>query len=343
MKINHQGMRKLAIGLIAAGAATGVVAQETTQVQLYGLVGAYVGRSERSGGPAAVTQLAHGGLTTSYWGVRGTEDLGSGYKTIFALESFFQTDTGGMGRNATDPLFSRNAFVGVEGGFGKLTFGRQTNPTYANMGTLSPFGTSVVFSPLVLQSFVATYNGALVGDTVWNNTIQYVTPRMNGLSGTVIYGLGEVAGSTGTANLGLHANYMNGAFGAAFSAQRFRTPVTAPMRQQNGYLLGASYDFKVLKLFASVEKSDSTGLTNDTRTHDIGVRVPAGQTGAVLAEWARTRRTRDNAPRNTRDTASLGYDYFLSKRTDIYAVYSYDKQTGFSSAGTVGLGIRHTF
>ena len=65
---------------------------------------------------------------------------------------------------------------------------------------------------------LAIYNGALIGDTVWNNAIQYVTPRTGGFAGNVIYGLGEVAGSSETANLGLHANYLKGNFSAAFSA-----------------------------------------------------------------------------------------------------------------------------
>jgi predicted porin len=41
--------------------------------------------------------------------------------------------------------------------------------------------------------------------------------------------------------------------------------------------------------------------------------------------------------------ASLGYDHFLSKRTDVYAAYSYDKLSRFDSANTFALGIRHTF
>ena len=325
------------------GASFGALAQNTTQVQIYGLVGAYGAKIERSGGPEAVTQLGHGGLTTSYLGVRGTESLGGGYKAIFALESFFQTDTGAQGRNATDPLFSRNAYVGFEGGFGKLTVGRQTNPTYINMNLLSPFGNSVVFSPLVLHSFVASYNGALIGDTVWNNAVQYTTPRVNGLAGNVIYGLGETVGSTGTANLGLHANYTKGAFTAAFSAQRFRVPVTAPLTQQNGYLLGAAYDFKAVKVYGSFVRSMADGTVNDTKTWDAGLKVPVTASGALLAEYAHTERTRATVPENVRKTASLGYDHVLSKRTDVYAIYMRDKQTGFEGGNSVALGIRHLF
>ncbi|MES2759294.1 MAG: porin [Pseudomonadota bacterium] len=330
-------------GLMTAAASCGAFAQATTQVQLYGLVGAYAGKMERSGGPAAVTVLGHGGLTTSFWGIRGSEDLGAGTKVIFALESFFQTDTGAQGRSAADPLFSRNAYVGVEGGFGKLTVGRQTNPTYVNMGMLSPFGSSVVFSPLVLQAFVGTYNGALIGDTVWNNAVQYATPRSGGFAGNVIYGLGEVAGSSGTANAGLHANYIKGNFSAAFSAQRVRVPVTAPLTQQEGYLLGAAYDFKAVKVYGSVVTSEASGVVNDTRGWDVGLKVPVTPQGALLAEFGQTRRTRAAVPENLRKTAAIGYDHFLSKRTDIYAVYVRDQQSGFDEADSVALGIRHTF
>lgn len=329
-------------GLVIACASFGALAQ-TTQIQLYGLVGVYAGRMERSGGPQALTQLGHGGLTTSYWGMRGTENLGGGYKAIFALEGFFQPDTGAQGRNATDPLFSRNAYVGFEGGFGKLTVGRQTNPTYINIATLSPFGNSVVFSPLSLHSFVAAYNGALIGDTVWNNAIQYTTPRVNGVLGNVIYGLGETTGSTGTANLGLHANYVKGAFSAAISAQRVRAPVTAPLTQQKGYVLGAAYDFKAVKVYGSFAGSGADGVVNDTRTRDLGLKVPVSASGAVLAELAHTKRTRAVVPENVRKTAALGYNHVLSKRTDVYAIYLRDKQTGFAAGNSLALGLRHTF
>jgi len=341
--MRHSRFVRYSLGLVMAGASFGALAQAGTQVQLYGLVGAYLGKMERSGGPEAVTQLGHGGLTTSYWGVRGAEELGGGTKAIFALESFFQTDTGAQGRNATDPLFSRNAYVGVEGGFGKLVVGRQTNPTYINMAVVSPFGNSVVFSPLVLHNFVAGYNGALIGDTVWNNAIQYVTPRINGLAANVIYGLGETAGSSGTANLGLHANYINGPFSAVVSAQRFRIPVTAPLTQQKGYLLGAAYDFKAVKVYGSFSGSEAGGTVNDTRTWDLGIKLPVTARGAVLAEFAHTKRTRAALADNLRKTASLGYDHFLSKRTDLYAVYLRDKQTGFDAGDSLALGIRHTF
>jgi predicted porin len=246
-----------------------------------------------------------------------------------------------VGRSAADPFFSRNSYVGLQGSFGRVTAGRQTNPTYLNLGSLSAFGGSTVFSPVVLQSFIAPYGGAITGDTVWNNAIEYATPRWSGFSFTGIYSLGEVPDKASVANLGLHANYANGPFTAAFSAQRVRTPVVAPMTQQTAYLGGATYDFKVAKMYGSLGHTTAQGTHNETRTGSLGVRVPAGPRGALLAEWARTKR--EAATDTVRNTGSIGYDHFLSKRTDLYLVYSRDRLTGFESAGSFAVGVRHTF
>ena len=44
-----------------------------------------------------------------------------------------------------------------------------------------------------------------------------------------------------------------------------------------------------------------------------------------------------------RKTASLGYDYFLSKRTDLYAVYMQDRLSGLANGNNYAAGIRHRF
>ena len=46
---------------------------------------------------------------------------------------------------------------------------------------------------------------------------------------------------------------------------------------------------------------------------------------------------------NTRDTVTVGYDYTLSKRTDVYAMLMNDKITKFESGNSFGLGVRHKF
>jgi predicted porin len=332
----------MAFGLALSAGAAAAQNIGSTNVQFTGLVGVYVDRLQRSDMKVPITQIGHGGLTTSYWGFRGREDLGRGYSAIFVLESFFQPDTGGMGRNATDPLFSRNAYVGFASSKGTLTFGRQTNPTYAAMGLLSPFGSSVVFSPLVLQTFVGPYGGAIIGDTVWNNAIQYQSPVLGGVTATVIHALGEQPGNSSINNTGLHLRYVGGPFSAAFSAQRNRTAAIAPSTGQTAYLAGIAYDFRFLKVFASAAKTDAEITNIVARTYDAGLSIPVAS-GAVWLEFAKTRRSNPAVAETTRKTASLAYDYPLSKRTDVYAVYSRDALTNNPAGNTYGVGLRHTF
>jgi predicted porin len=147
-------------------------------------------------------------MTTSFWGMRGKEDIGGGNAVFFALESFFRPNTGQMGRNTTDGLFSRNAYVGLTGAYGTFKFGEQTNPTYFNQILVNPFGGSVVFSPLIVQSYTASYNNTQIGDTVWANAVEYVSPNYGGLTGTAIYG---VSSTTDIRKRSAHS----GALGAA--------------------------------------------------------------------------------------------------------------------------------
>lgn len=330
------------VALSLAGCVA-INAHAQSSVEVYGLLGAYAGKMQRSGDAAAVTQVNGGGLTTSFLGFRGKEDLGSDLKAIFALESFFRPDTGEQGRSAADPLFSRNAWVGLEGSWGRLTLGRQTNPAYAAMTQLSPFGSSVVFSPLVLQTFVASYGSNVLGDTVWNNVVQYTTPTVNGFRGTAQYGLGELAGRSGVANLGLHGIYASGPFVAALSAQRLRVNVLTPLAvEQNAVMGGASYDFGPLKLYANGSRT-SIDRGRSTRTGDIGISVPVSAAGSLLAEAARSRIKMPGVAEAQRTTSSFGYGYRLSKRTDVYAIYSRDKRSGAAYAGSEALGLRHAF
>lgn len=312
-------------------------------VEVYGLIGAYVGSIKRSGDADSVRAVNSGGLQTSYLGFRGKEDLGGGTKVIFAVESFLRADTGEQGRNPTDPLFSRNAWVGVEGGLGRLTLGRQTNPTYVTTGQLSPFGISVAFSPLVQQTFVAAYGSNIVGDTVWNNAVQYTTPEKAGFKGSVLYGLGEVGGREGLANLGMHASFRKEKFFAALSLQRVRLNVSTPLaEQQEAMVAGASYDFGKVKVYGSTSHTRfDKGRKN--WLYDAGLSVPWSANTALMMEVARTTSKMPGNPDTHRTTASLGYDYRLSKRSDVYLIYSYDKRSNAGSAGTTALAIRHLF
>ncbi len=72
----------------------------------------------------------------------------------------------------------------------------------------------------------------------------------------------------------------------------------------------------------------------------VRVSAPVGN-GTVLASYGAART--NDAVQSDRDIASLGYDHFLSKRTDLYAVYMHDKVENLNSGDTFAVGIRHRF
>lgn len=324
-------------------AAAGAANVSGSTVEMYGLIGMYVDSAKLSGSKQSTVQMGGGGMTTSFWGILGREDLGGGNAAIFSLESFFRPNTGQMGRNTTDGLFSRNAYVGLTGHYGTFKAGVQTNPTYLNQQLVNPFGSSVVFSPLIVQSYTATYDNTVIGDTVWRNALEYVTPSLRGLSGVVIYGVSDTTGHQGRDNLGLHLTYVNGPATAVFSMQRVRTAVTAPSAPQNLYLLGGAYDAKVVKLFGAAQMTSNNAAQTGSHTYELGFTVPIDPANDIRAEWARTQHS---APRNAdtvRNTGTIAYDYILSARTYVYALYSYDKLSRNPSGSTIAVGMQHTF
>jgi predicted porin len=323
---------------------TAVEAHADTGVQLYGLIGSYAGSIKRSDAVDRTTVVGSGGLTTSWWGIRGSEDLGDGTKAIFQLEQFFQPDTGGAGRSTSDPGgFSRSGWVGLSGAYGQLTFGRHTSPYYVSMQLINPFGSSVVFSPLVVQSYVANFSNTVIGDTVWNNVIQYVAPTYNGFSTTIVYAPGEVAGNAQVNNAGIHFRYLKDALTAVVSAQRVRTAAVAPSTGQEAYLAGLAYDFRWAKFYLSAQKTDNAVTDITSKTWQVGTSVPVTPTGSILFSWAHTTQDNPKAVVGDHDTAGLGYDYYLSKRTDVYATYLYDHIEGKVKGNSYALGIRHLF
>lgn len=126
-------------------------------------------------------------LGVSNVGFRGKEDLGNGLNAIFNLQAGFNPSKGTQ--SAPGQLFSRNAYVGLDGGFGALTLGKQWNfndDWLVGNVLKGGFNSGAVFK---FSEFDAV-------SEIYNNTIKYVTPTVGGLQGGLMYSVGEVAGNT---------------------------------------------------------------------------------------------------------------------------------------------------
>ena len=115
----------LAAGLLVAPFT---VAMAQSSVTLYGIVDAAVRRTNNEGPAGNIgmsqTQMIGGGMSQSRWGINVTEDMGDGLKAIANLENRFTPDNGAQGVGL--PLFAQS-WVGLQGGFGRVTVGRQYN------------------------------------------------------------------------------------------------------------------------------------------------------------------------------------------------------------------------
>lgn len=209
----------LSAALLCASAA-----HAQSSVQLTGVVDLYAGSLKFAGDAAKRNVVDSGGLTTSWIGFQGTEDLGGGLKAGFNLGAFMRADTGTPGRFTNDPFFSRDANVSLMGGFGTVALGRGKAPNFLPTIVSNPLGDSFVFAPLVLHANVPLFNasgwgssaGKALGrttasDTGWSNQITYTTPSLGGLKANLHYQFGEQTGANDSKkNIGLNALYFAG-------------------------------------------------------------------------------------------------------------------------------------
>jgi hypothetical protein len=87
--------RLVAVLFASAGLAGTLDAHAADGVQLYGLIGSYVGSMKRSDNIDRATVVGSGGLTTSWWGVRRTDVYATYLKDHFALKQKGNSDTVG--------------------------------------------------------------------------------------------------------------------------------------------------------------------------------------------------------------------------------------------------------
>ena len=325
----------VAAATLGLGLAVGAHAQ--SGVSAYGLMDMSAGQFQNAGA-TKVWRADSGNMTTSFLGFKGSEDLGGGVKANFTIEHFLRLDAGGAGRFNGDAFWARNAHVGLQGAFGQSKLGRNTTPLFVSTLVFNPFGDSFGFSPSIRHYFL----GAISGDTGWNNSLAYTSPSLGGVTLNLLGNLTE--GSGVGRNISANALYFGGPFAATVAWQQVKNgvfPVPAGFAKQNAIQAGGSFDLGVAKLFAQAG-SVKTDAAVDMKTtlYQFGASAPIGA-GRLLASYGNAKTK--TAAVSTRKTLTLGYDYNLSRNTDVYAVVMNDKATGLDAGNTVAGGLRVRF
>lgn len=369
--------KKIIAGAVLTIASSAAFAQSS--VTIYGLLDAAVtatrGVTGDDGQKHSRVGLDSGGMSSSRIGFKGTEDLGGGTSAIFNLEAGFNVDNG-QNTQGSGQLFGRRAIVGLTNeSYGTIELGRQDSVLD---DTLSAFDAS--------NGANLTSAGNLVPyDDRINNSVTYTTANYAGFTAKANYAFGENAGSGSNGRFyGISLNYANDAFAAGLAAAHSDYSGTnkstsdvygwntidattgfgsAPVKRDL-YVLGASYDFGVVKPYAMVtygktnyDTISATG-TDAGKLKDksaiIGVSVPFGAS-TVIASAGYTNVKPDGSQSGNAQQYYVAYTYSLSKRTTLYAAYDYLrnsdklKEYGLERTGLTGgtqalaLGVIHKF
>jgi predicted porin len=330
-------MKKSLIALAVLAASGAAMAQSS--VTLYGRIDTSIGQIKDSALAApnnkAVTKMfsgGDGGLTSPRWGLRGTEDLGSGLKAGFQLEQRFRPEDGSI----NGAPFGAASFLSLSGGFGEIRLGRGTT-VYDDVRALS------ISSNVFDSAFTPTNNGVYGsgGDYAsrFNDKITYLSPTMGGFYVGVDYAPDE-DNSVKADRMALKAGYRAGPMHVALGYQDEKTSADYTA-------LSGSYNFGVASVSAGFNLRDAkTGGAEDTE-FTVGVNVPFGAV-AVSAGMASSKTEVGSATTLKSSGFALGATYSLSKRTTAYAGFRSVERKNAAGVKTrdetlYAAGVRHDF
>lgn len=363
--------RANAVVCTVLGAACVSAAHAQSSVTLYGHFDtslAYV----QSGPGKATYAMTSGNHIGAGFGLRGAEDIGGGFKVVFNLENGFSPTNGAFASSGSSPLmFGRQAWVGfTRADLGTLTFGRQYDFMLSGMckyasGCLlgSPFDRAATTTATI--SSLLGGNGSnpdldRLGGARVDNAVKYTSTNFGGAGASfgAIYGLGGAPGSfTQGSTYGLYTGYALGPIDLGVAYTNKQDP-TSGSRYTN-LAAGGSYTVGKFVLDVLLTQARWTAYQDTVSGVDVNFRYAFTSTVTVLVGYTFSdpnHGLQNHLMRGKRSTGGLEADYYLSKRTDLYASFAYQKasdgqaaqflfQTPSSStwATMVQLGIRHRF
>ena len=332
-------MNKKLVALAVSSLIAGTVSAQTANVVLYGRVDMVIENVRVTDGKGVttstnrVTDGATGGLSGSRWGLRGSESLGGGLNAVFQLEGGTNADVGSLGQGGL--LFGRQAYVGLNGGFGSVTLGRQYAPIFYVADSLD--------SPahdLSAQSVVGTF----LRFSRINNSVIYSTPNMGGASASLLYGFGEnAAGNSANRQVGANLQYANGPLYAGLGYHQANG--ATGKRDGRSVNIGLGYDFGVVRPSLAYQEHVNAAGTK-FQSYVLTADIKAG--GVTIEPQYGEEKNKTTGGKQKRLNLPASYD--LSKRTTTYAsLYnqkhsgSYITDTGVSKLNVFLVGFRNKF
>ncbi|WP_277189235.1 porin [Caballeronia sp. BR00000012568055] len=350
-------MKKTVIlaGVLGAFAAS---AHAQSSVTLYGTLDAGLLYTNNAGGHNN-WQQGSGSLSDTYFGLKGTEDLGGGLHALFKLESGFNLNNGRYRENNTQ--FNRQAYVGLQHDqFGTVTLGRQYDSQVDYLGPISEagsgFGNNLAAHPFDNDNLDHSFS--------IKNSIKYQSVNYGGFKFGGLYGFSNDAGqfsnnrawsagaSYTTGPLNVAASYLQinnsrtgNANGAVSAGASNNANLTA--EQQRTFGAGVNYAYGPAtvgfvwtnthydNLIAASQGGTSFTLPGGSNLHmnnfELNGRYALTPALALDAAYTYTDGKVGGANGSGDPkwhTVSLQADYALSKRTDVYVEGVYQHASG---------------
>jgi predicted porin len=328
-------MKKTLIALAVLAASTASMAQVT----LYGVADVSVGAINQTTGlglandkfQAIASNVLNNG--NSRFGMKGVEDLGGGMKVGFNYEGGINIATG-AGNTSGGTLFARAANVYLEGGFGRLTAGRQLTTSFFSVASWELTGTanySVVANQFGFNGGAGPRDHAAVKYDIaasgFNGSLMFI-PEGDAVYGTATSPKGKYDVSVG---------YGAGPLVASLAYNKVDAG-------NEGTVVGGSYNFGAVKVAASWTQGKTGAGVVVAEGYSLGASVPMGAFTFTL-DIANDTKFEDT-------DYLLEAKYALSKRTFVYGAYVRDGSSkGRVTAGNplnkdvdgYALGLRHNF
>ncbi len=343
-------MKKSLVALAVLGAFAGAASAQSS-VTIYGLLN--VGIQKGNGGtainPQAVVGPAGGRAYSKAWqltnygtsrlGFRGTEDLGGGMSAQFQIEHRFSPDTGAVA-SATSFWNGRSFVQLTQAGVGSVYLGRDYSPIFWIQLKSDPFlndGLGQASSTGLLYAGYATPDPVGAGART-SNTVGFKTANFGGLTANVAVGLSEDT-QLGR-NMGFNVEYSAGPLWTGFGYEKISKGVNDGLGLVN---VGLSYDLGVAKLIGYYANSTTRapGTTNrevSNKAYLIGATAPLGG-GVLKGYYGRV----SPATNLDRSKVGLGYDYPLSKRTNLFVDAGLAREDRQTNNNVYAFGVKHTF
>lgn len=347
-------MKKSLVALAVMGAFAGTATAQSS-VTIYGLVDMSLAKTNNTGAGYAVNPGAPANnaytlqqSSTSRLGFRGTEDLGGGLSAQFQIEHRFNPDTGAV--NSANSFWNGRSFVQLtSAAMGSVYLGRDYNPAFWVQLKSDPFGNDGVGQAGV----TATYAGYYPPDTLFtgglatvftgasartSNTIGFKTASFGGLTAQAAVSLSE-ATQQGR-SMGFNLEYAAGPLylgGAYDTVSNGAADGTRLLNFAVHYNLGF---VKPMFYYAKAKAGANGRFSNDMWMLSATAPIAGGTLKAMY--YSVDFDGRVGAPAD-RTKLGLGYNYPLSKRTNLYADLGLARQDRARNNNAYAFGVRHLF